>query len=114
MDAYGSRVAPGAPRFATGSMIPQTFELYGSAANTASPLFIYTQGDLRAGGNNFLGGPFGQSYADQGTRIAAPRYTLDFRRIPPAKRMAALTRLIGPERARQAMDEAYAALPITH
>ena len=107
-DAYGTRVAPGEPRFATGSLTKQSFELYGNAANTASPLFIYTQGDLRTGGGSFLGGPFGQSYVDNKTRLAAPRYALDLHRIPAEKRLAVLTQLVGPARARQAMDEAYA------
>ena len=113
-DAYGTPVAPDAPRLATGSLIPQKFEVVGAgAANTASPLFIYTQGDLRTGGVRFLGGPFGQSYADQQTRLTVPRYALDLHRIPPEKRMAVLTQLIGSERARQAMDEAYANATIT-
>ena len=113
-DAYGTPRAPGEPRLATGSFIPQKFELYGNAANTATPLFIYTQGDLRSGGSGgFLGGPFGQSYSGQQSRLTVPRYALDLHRIPPGKRMAVLTQLIGPERAQQAMDEAYAAATIT-
>ena len=114
LDAYGTPRAPDEPRLATGSFIPQKFEVVGAgAANTAVPLFLYTQGDLRAGGVRFLQGPFGQSYTDQQTRLTIPCYALDLHRIPAEKRLAVLTQLVGPDRARQAMDEAYANATLT-
>ena len=114
LDSYGTPVRQDQPRLATGSFIPQKFNIVGSgAADTATPLFLYTQGDLRAGGISFVGGPFGQSYSDSQVRLTAPRYALDLHRVPPEKRMAVLTQLVGPERARQAMDDAYAAATVT-
>lgn len=108
VDAYGIRRRQDEPRFVTGSLVKQRFELYGNATNLAVPVFIYTQDDLRKGTAGFLGGPFGRSYSDFVVSNPEPRWLLDLRRVPPEKRLAVVTQLVGPERARQAFDEARA------
>lgn len=110
LDSYGFRRGPGEPRFFLGSLTKQKAELYGNVVNTAAPLFIFTQSDLRKGGGRFLGGPFGDAYSEQAERTRPPLYELDLRRVPRAKRRAALAQLIGPERADQAIAEARARL----
>ncbi len=103
LDATGTPRRADEPRFVTGSLNRQQFELYGNAATTASNLRIYGRNDFRNGG--ILGGPFGASAAEMQARITQERYVLDLRTVPAARRLDAATRLLGPERGRQLVAE---------
>ncbi len=108
-DAYGGLAATDGPRFVSGSLLKQTFEVYGSSANTALPVSFYTLADLSAGLSPSGLRAFDQPLPVQPTRLKSPRYILDLSRVRPENRMPLLTRILGPERARKAMSQALAA-----
>lgn len=49
-DAYGNNRGPNDPQFVTGSFVKQNVNVQGNSADTASPVRIYGQGDLRRRG----------------------------------------------------------------
>ena len=115
-DANGTPRSPDEPRFVTGSLVKQRFNIYGNSADTASKLEIYDQNDLRRGGfgDLGLGAPVPESPAHPvlspagAERTAAAnqrRYVLDLRKVPAARRLAVATQLLGPERGKRLVDE---------
>lgn len=55
-DAYGNNTPPNAAnrkRFVTGSLVPQEVNVNGNSADTAEPVRVYGQGDLRRHGGGF-------------------------------------------------------------
>lgn len=123
-DAYGNLRRADEPRFVTGSFIPQKFALHDNEADTATPVSIFSAGDLRKNppyGGLFHGQSFGASYSDmefvrrQQVRAASPPATggpvvhvVDLRGVAPEKRRAALVKLLGAKRADQAIAETRA------
>ncbi len=107
-DSFGSSVMPDGPRHISGSLLKQQFEVYGNSADTALPVSFYSPGDLSVGlRGGSLRSASDVSFSERQTRLMAPRYILDLRRVEPSQRMVLLTRMLGPERARRAMNEAY-------
>ncbi len=108
-DASGTPRSPGEPRFLTGSLVKQRFDVYGGATTSALNLRVASRTDASHGGflpgGSGAVGVSGASAAEMSERPKQERFVLDLRRVPAERRLAVATQLLGPERGQRLVDE---------